>query len=374
MTFLCGFASPKDDVLRTKYENNAYFTVYFGERHIMVTDEILRDAWYNLDSQRKFSNGENLWQRVKRLEANTKINEQNMKKHFPDVWQLVEKIRRETEVKPFNGHVQFNPNEQERFSLIGQRSGFDLDELKLYKDIISILRTGQHGNVVAGVKEIMPSSSEGVLKKIGLRGGYTTYFEQNVAREHNIELALKSFNGLVVQNGETVSFNKVVGNRSRDRGYMEAKIIIDGEFVPGVGGGVCQASTTMFNAAILAGLKIESSHNHSLAISYVPIGRDAMVSSSADLRFVNDTGGPIYIEAGVKNATEGKVGSAYVRIYGNKTSVTYKAKTEVIEHEMAEDEIDPARESKTYVEAWNGEKLVHKKLIRKSKYKAYKKV
>jgi vancomycin resistance protein YoaR len=219
------------------------------------------------------------------------------------------------------------------------------------------------------VRQTKPRDADEIVDKLGLRGGYTTYFEDNPTRGHNIALALSSFNGLVVQKGETVSFNKTVGPRSSARGFQEAKIIIDGEFVPGVGGGVCQASTTLFNALLMAGLRIDKSHNHSIAISYVPIGRDAMVSSAADLRFTNNTGGVIYIEAGV---ADGDPNAAWVRIYGNKTAVEYKPRTEVIEHEIGEDEIDPARESLTYIEAWSGEKLVHSKLVRKSKYKARK--
>jgi vancomycin resistance protein YoaR len=177
---------------------------------------------------------------------------------------------------------------------------------------------------------------------------------------------MEKFNGLVISNGQTASFNKIVGKRTAEAGFKEAKIIVDGEFVPGIGGGVCQASTTIFNALLLSGLKIETSHNHSLPISYVPIGRDAMVSSCADLVFTNNTGGNLYFETGTTRNT------AWIKIYGNKTSVQYKPRTTVTEMPLKDDECDPARKSTTYLDAYRDGRLVHTKLIRKSSYRSTK--
>ena len=339
-----------------------------SSERIDVTDELLRGGWYNYESQKKFRDSTSLQKRAQSIKSKKYLHE--IKNNFPDIFLLIENIRKRVEISPIDGNIIFEPELEDKFRVVGQRAGRDMDEAKLAKDIIVGLKTGQHFDVHASVKIVQPRSESEILKKVSLRGGYTTYFEKNCAREHNIALALGAFNGLVVQKGETVSFNRVVGPRTRERGYAEAKIILDGQFVPGVGGGVCQASTTLFNAALLSGLTIDKSYNHSLAIAYVPIGRDAMVSSAADLRFVNNTGGTVYIEAGVRPATDARSGSAYVRIYGNRTDIKYKPRTEVIEHELGDFEIDPARESRTYIEAWKGNQLVHSKLVRKSKYKS----
>ena len=98
-------------------------------------------------------------------------------------------------------------------------------------------------------------------------------------------------------NGE-FSFNYTIGERTERRGYKKAKIIVGGEFVDGVGGGVCQVSTTLYNAVLLAGLKVVECHPHSLPVSYVEPSFDAMVNSGwADLKFINDTHNPVIIRA-----------------------------------------------------------------------------
>ncbi|MBR5191948.1 MAG: VanW family protein [Clostridia bacterium] len=124
---------------------------------------------------------------------------------------------------------------------------------------------------------------------------YTTSIEE---RKCNIKLATKSINGTILDVGEEFSFNKVVGARTEKRGYKTAKIIVGGKFTDGVGGGVCQVSTTLYNAVLLSGLKVTEYHPHTLPVSYVAPSFDAMVNSyTADLKFVNTTQNPIIIMA-----------------------------------------------------------------------------
>lgn len=126
---------------------------------------------------------------------------------------------------------------------------------------------------------------------------FTEYEKSSNERKSNIKLAANSINGTLVDAGGEFSFNAVVGPRTEKRGYKTSKIIMGGEFVDGVGGGVCQVSTTLYNAVLLAGLKITEYHAHSLPVSYVSPSFDAMVNSgSADLRFVNDTSNPVVIK------------------------------------------------------------------------------
>ena len=345
-----------------------YFTINTKNKTYFVTDEILRGGWWNEESQKNFRGEKSIYEIAQDYSEKEPIN--YIKKNFPDIWWLVKLIKKETEQKPFDGTVMFHPGEKEHFSVEGARPGIVLDEEKLCKDILSTIKSGEYWDISVSLREIKPKSAEKILAKLGLRGGYTTYFESNPPREYNINLALSKFNGLTLQNGQTVSFNKIVGPRTSERGFEEAKIILDGEFVPGVGGGVCQASTTLFNAALLAGLDIDKSYNHSLAISYVPIGRDAMVLSAADLCITNNSGGKMYFETGTVAAAGKNPGYAFVRIYGNKTNIKYKPRVEMTESELNENEIIPARKSSTYIEAWSGDKLVQSKLVRKSRYNA----
>ena len=126
---------------------------------------------------------------------------------------------------------------------------------------------------------------------------YTSYAKSTDERKHNVGLASKSLNNTFVDVNGEFSFNYTVGERTKQRGYKEAKIIVGGEFVDGVGGGVCQVSTTLYNAVLLAGLKVIEYHPHSLPVSYVAPSFDAMVNSAwADLKFVNNTHNPILIK------------------------------------------------------------------------------
>ena len=127
---------------------------------------------------------------------------------------------------------------------------------------------------------------------------YTSYSASSNERKHNIALAAKALNNTLVESNGEFSFNRCVGERTEKRGYKKAKIIVSGEFVDGIGGGVCQVSTTLYNAVILAGLNIIECHPHSLPVSYVEPSFDAMVNSGwADLKFINNTHNPIIIKA-----------------------------------------------------------------------------
>ena len=155
--------------------------------------------------------------------------------------------------------------------------------------------------------------------EVELLSSYTTYYDStNEARCHNIRLAASFIDGTVLQNGDVFSFNAVVGPRTQERGFERAAIIENGEFVEGVGGGVCQVSTTLYNAALLSGCQIVEYHPHSLAVSYVPPSRDAMVSGTFfDLKVRNSTGSTIYLKA--------VTGANFVcfKVYGRDFGVKY---------------------------------------------------
>ena len=124
----------------------------------------------------------------------------------------------------------------------------------------------------------------------GLVGGYTTTYGGEPNRLHNVRLVAQLVDGALIAPGAEFSFNKTTGERSPERGFREAPVIINGELQNGIGGGVCQVSTTVFNAAFESGLSITSRTNHALYIDHYPQGRDATVNyPDLDLRFQNDT-------------------------------------------------------------------------------------
>jgi len=131
-------------------------------------------------------------------------------------------------------------------------------------------------------------------EQLGVRreiASFTTYFSAgNAARVNNIRQVASILDGMVVQPGETFSFNQSVGPRTKAAGFDEAPVIRDGTLTPGVGGGICQVSTTLFNAAFFAGLPVVERRSHSFYIDHYPVGRDATVSYGAvDLKFRNDS-------------------------------------------------------------------------------------
>ena len=125
----------------------------------------------------------------------------------------------------------------------------------------------------------------------GLVASYQTFYGGEANRIHNVQLVAHLVDGHVIAPGAVFSFNQTTGARTADKGFKEAPVIINGELQTGLGGGVCQVSTTVFNAAYEAGLPIVSRTNHALYISHYPQGRDATVNyPDIDLKFVNDTG------------------------------------------------------------------------------------
>jgi vancomycin resistance protein YoaR len=119
---------------------------------------------------------------------------------------------------------------------------------------------------------------------------YETIYGGDPNRIHNVQLVARLIDGKLIAPGATFSFNRATGARTADKGFLEAPVIINGEVTTGLGGGVCQVSTTVFNAAYEAGLNITARTNHALYISHYPQGRDATVDyPDVDLRFVNDT-------------------------------------------------------------------------------------
>ncbi|MFQ6724425.1 MAG: VanW family protein, partial [Clostridia bacterium] len=144
------------------------------------------------------------------------------------------------------------------------------------------------------------------------RSEFTTNIaSSNSARKYNIRKALNNINGTHLSRTQKFSFNNIVGKRTADKGYKSAKVILDGEFVEGVGGGVCQVSSTLYNAVLLAGLNVISSQKHSKRVNYVKAGFDAMVNyGTSDLVFENNTEGDIYILCKYSDA------SITISIYG----------------------------------------------------------
>lgn len=215
--------------------------------------------------------------------------------------------------------------EGEAFTYIDGKAGKRADRVKLVRDITKSLEGGFEDVALSVIPRPCTISGEELRYNTRRLSSYTTYFDgSNADRAHNIRLAAQQINGCVLESGCQFSFNAAVGERSAERGFRRAKIIERGEFVEGIGGGVCQTSTTLYNAALLAGCEITECHAHSLAVSYVPPSSDAMVSGNYfDLKFRNSTGYTLYIRA--------RTGTGYVAFdfYGRGDGAEYSYFSEV---------------------------------------------
>jgi vancomycin resistance protein YoaR len=217
-------------------------------------------------------------------------------------------------IEPVDATFKINSNDT--VSIVPAKDGVDVDLDRLEKDINMSLVAGLQQEVDLALVPVAPSRSTEFVESMGVDGllaSYTTSFDPSkTSRSYNVSVAAQAFDELLILPGHEVSFNDVVGPRSSEAGYKNAPVIVNNEFVDGLGGGVCQVSTTLYNAILLANLEIVERTCHSLPVSYVPIGRDATVVYDAlDLKFRNNTDSYLYITSNVSN------GKLTIKIYGN---------------------------------------------------------
>ena len=232
---------------------------------------------------------------------------------FPSLESKINEMIAEVEEKPVNSEVTFNPDAQPMFEISKSKKGKRVDKEKLYEQLDNAFLTEKSIKVQLPVEEINPEKDENYFSdKLGQMSVFSTDLKNSQSgRRHNVEFALKKFNGKVVKAGETVSFNQVTSPQTLEGGYQKATVILNGVFTEGVGGGICQASTTMYNACVLANMQIEEVHKHTLPVGYVELSLDAMVSDGyADFVFTNTSENDIYIKTYLKDDR------AYVEIYG----------------------------------------------------------
>ena len=208
-------------------------------------------------------------------------------------------------------------------------------------DSINRLRNlgGQRFPIPLSVVEQQPAFTTQQAEALGIKekiATFSTPFDpRNAPRVGNIDLMATAVDGKLLRPGEEFSLNGTTGERTEARGYREAQIILDGELVPGVGGGVCQFASTLFNAVFFAGLDVTERSNHSLYISSYPVGRDATVYyGSKDLRFRNDTPHGILLRASVnpKSLTVSLYSSPLGRTVEYETSPRRTPKEPVVKY------------------------------------------
>lgn len=306
---------------------------------------------------------------------------------FPEVIEIYERLSQKFDIQETEDEVFVIPNKC-KLEFCKGNNGVNINRTKFYSDIF--LQVKQNKKDINVKLEILDYKNKKSASELFCeKSCFSTNFSSSSAeRKNNIKLALKSLDGLVIEEGEIFSFNKITGERNESTGYKQAKIITNGTFSLGFGGGVCQVSTTLFNACLLSDLEIIESTSHSLPVSYVEPSFDAMVSfGSSDLKVRNNSGGKIIITTSSENDI------CKIKIFGlkNKYKITRQseklsiisAELDIIEKDYLkfgdynlnigeEKRISYSKDgftSRGYLNYYNQKgELVQRKLIRENKY------
>ena len=206
-------------------------------------------------------------------------------------------------------------------------NGYKLDEDKLRENLVNIIMTGE-GDLELPVDVVQPTVVSDNMEMTMIAKFETDVSFRGYPSRSNVRLALNHFNLFAVYPGQTVSFNEVVGPRTETAGFKSAPEYAGDNTEMGIGGGVCQASTTLYNAVIQAGMTIIQRNRHTMTVTYVDPSLDAAVNyGEKDLVFRNDTPHAIYIYTDVSAEV------AKVIIYGTRPEYHYELESVVLHEE-----------------------------------------
>ena len=325
-------------LLQTDLENNIEnisITLQSGDKSWKLSGsdfEIVGNFENSLNSLISYGREGNIFEKKK---IENKIKKEGLYINVPynellgGVDEKLDNIILEIESPAIPASIVFNPDDEVMFSIKNGENGLKVDRTTLMEEINNAISSKDTTPILIPFEQIMPEESlEQTLENIALRSKFSTDISTSSQnRKDNVKKALSAFNGMIVEPNQIVSFNDTTGSRSAENGYKNAVIIFNGSYTSGVGGGVCQVSTTLYNALLRADLEIIEVCHHTLPPSYVPLSFDAMVSEGyADLIFKNNQPFPIYIKA----YSDGK--SATCEIYGQplEEGLTITTKSELV--------------------------------------------
>ncbi|MBQ7308015.1 MAG: VanW family protein [Clostridia bacterium] len=258
---------------------------------------------------------------------------------------LLNSFLKNYEIEPCDSIVTFTPNDTQLFSYSKELSGKKINKQNFYQELYNNLGSGKI-EIDLSLENAEPKFTTQKNKEITKEVSHfiTDLSNSKKNRHHNVTKALSKINGLVINPNEVISFNTITAPHNVDGGYTNATIISNGEYVNGMGGGICQASSTLYNAVLLAGLKVNQVYKHSIPVSYVKMGLDSMVSNFSDLVFQNTSEYPIYVKAYTDKE------SAYVYLYGKtmENDECIKRRNEIVRTIPAPETITIVDDEKKY--------------------------
>ena len=293
------------------------------------------------------------YEQVKALEENPIWMNAPLTYDLSDVNRILSEIKAEVDVPAVSATRVDDDTKWPPFSYTDDVPGQTLDISGLNQRIAEMCET-----ITGGTVELVPTRVEAKVTRAWLEGQIVRLASYETAvgatshegRFTNIRIGTEKFNHLIVKAGESVSFNKVAGKRTEANGFVEAPEIAYGEYVMGIGGGICQVSSTLYNAVVNAGLQVTKRTQHSLPSNYVPKGQDATVSDNRlDFVFRNNTSAPLYFETQYYKKKNYWY-SEFV-IYGrpDPNGCTYRLESEVREVIPLPDPVYKPDRSMTYV-------------------------
>lgn len=276
---------------------------------------------------------------------------------------IITEIEKDFQREPVNAAIEKSPDSELKFK--NSINGLKIDRTKLERSVIDEINKEDIDDKTLKVpsEEILPSITLDKIENINTKiSSFSTNFTtSSFSRINNIIRASEFINGKIIMPGEDFSFNDVVGERTKARGFTEAPIIIDRDFKSGLGGGICQVSTTLYNAVLEAGINSTERKPHTIPATYVGLGLDATVDwNNIDFKFKNNLLFPIYIESYTKDRR------LYINIYSN-SSLADKKYT-ITNNVERVDKSKGTYNVKVYRNTFINEHLVEKKLISNDYY------
>ena len=217
---------------------------------------------------------------------------------YTTVQSVIDEIERYVTRDPVDSQIVSFDFNTRTFTFSDDQPGVTIDAEALYNQVVALLDQGvvNRSITVSPTLTLPTVAKEDLESTFKMIAAFTTKTTSSSNRNSNINLACQTINGTVLLPDETFSFNTVVGERTTARGYLEAGAIAGGQLVEEVGGGICQVSSTLFNAVARANLEIVSRSPHAWPSTYVNKGEDATVNwPNLDFKFKNDTDTPIFV-------------------------------------------------------------------------------
>lgn len=352
--------------LETKYPLNDFYIIWENEKWAIKAKNI--DLDYHIEEivneAFNYTRNTSMWENIKRK------GKLNLKKpHSIRLKATYDEIKLSKELKVICEAINKDAVDASlRVELSGElkrtesKKGKQVDLSRLKEKIYDMINKKKIEDIDLPVLTLYPNISTEQVKSINsIIGQFSTSFNDSTSRGSNIHVAGESTSDILLMPGETFSYNKHTGARNWVNGYKSAPIIVGGKVTNGEGGGVCQVSTTIYNAALLSGLTIDEVHNHSLPSKYAPRGRDATVSYGyTDLKFTNPYTHPVYIKNIVGN------GAITSKIYGcdlDRERVSIRMVEKYTKNKII------VQTYRLYLDEENN--IVRKELVNTSVYKSY---